>query len=113
MRYVLPDTLAQVRAAGRRASSPCGVGAAVWMDVTENDRDGLRLRMMVTDTIHGFDSFDVGLPRASSVAPEVVEDRVEHLAGSYPIETRMRDLVAAAQERMPSFPELWLDGEAT
>lgn len=102
MRVLAPDELKE-RATHRRKHSPCGIGAAFEADITEPDRDGRLFSVVVTDTIHGVGRVEVGAPRVAhdrEIETEAIEEFVEQEAGRFPLETRMRDLLAASPLRI-------------
>lgn len=89
----------ELRATHRRRESPCGIGAAFEADVTEADRDGRRFSLVVTDTMNGFGQVEVHAPRVqhdTEVKTLKLEELVEMEAGSFPVESRMSDLIEAS-----------------
>jgi hypothetical protein len=96
----------QDRATYRRAHSDYGIGAAFERDMTEPGRDGRKFLCVVTDTKNGFGRIEVLAPRVPhgrEVDPETIEEFVEKRAGSFAIESRMQDLLAASPLRIELF----------
>lgn len=83
----------------RAASSPTGIGAAFEQTVSSPGEDGHRFRLCASDG-HQSAPIVVGLSRTESVTfaeipASALERVVERIAGSFPAETRLKDLAGA------------------
>lgn len=99
---MLTDDDLKTRAAYRRLSSDCGIGAALSRELTEPDRDGRRWECVITDS-REYRTIEVLAARVghdAPIEPEAVERLIEDRACGFPLGVRLDSLADASPLRV-------------
>jgi hypothetical protein len=116
MRPVNDQPTAEFRSFHRAQHAPNGIGACPWDDITEPDRDGLRLTMILADGGQNEDGtnrhrwIEVQIARLRQVDFDELERAVERRAGNYPNPNRLMEMGARHEEEPLVLHVEWCSG---